>query len=220
MAAPIPLPIPPTSKANHPSSTPDSAYDVPSSAGPRSGLVELTVPVVTVVTGRGDWSRKKKGSRGMPSPTQVGLRMLFAASQVKVVNQSIFVGFVALMLVSKITCANAQQFGTAEEARAMLDRAVAALRSDQIKALREFNDADNKEFHDRDLYVSCFNIADGVFTAAPSAMVGMDIRSFNVSDDPIGQKAFDAIQGTPEGNVVTMDFNFPKAGKPAVKQSL
>jgi hypothetical protein len=27
MAAPIPLPIPPTSKANHPSSTPDSAYD-------------------------------------------------------------------------------------------------------------------------------------------------------------------------------------------------
>src|SRR5262245_43945749 len=26
MAAPIPLPIPPTSKANHPSSTPDSAY--------------------------------------------------------------------------------------------------------------------------------------------------------------------------------------------------
>ena len=156
----------------------------------------------------------------MPSPTQVGLRMLFAASQVKVVNKSIFVGFVALMLVLKITCANAQQFGTAEEARAMLDRAVAALRSDRIKALREFNDADNKEFHDRDLYVSCFNIADGVFTAAPSAMVGMDIRSFNVGDDPIGQKAFDAIQGTPEGNVVTMDFNFPKAGKPAVKQSL
>ena len=35
MAAPIPLPIPPTSKANHPSSTPDSAYNVPSSAGPR-----------------------------------------------------------------------------------------------------------------------------------------------------------------------------------------
>jgi len=124
----------------------------------------------------------------MPSPTQVGLRMLFAASQVKVVNKSIFVGFVALMLVLKITCANAQQFGTAEEARAMLDRAVAALRSDQIKALREFNDADNKEFHDRDLYVSCFNIADGVFTAAPSAMVGMDIRSFNVGDDPMAKK--------------------------------
>src|SRR6516162_11149214 len=119
-----------------------------------------------------------------------------------------------------VPSAIAQSFGSAEEARAMLDRAVAALKSDDAKALREFNDADNKEFHDRDLYVSCFNIADGVFTAAPSAMVGMDIRSFNVGDDPIGQKAFDAIQGTPEGKVVTMDFTFPKAGKPAIKQSL
>ena len=114
----------------------------------------------------------------------------------------------------------AQSFGSAEEARAMLDRAVAALKSDEAKALREFNDADNKEFHDRDLYVSCFNIADGNFTAAPSAMLGNDIRTFNVGDDPIGQRAFDAVQGTREGTVVTMEFNFPKAGKPAVKQSL
>jgi hypothetical protein len=128
--------------------------------------------------------------------------------------------FATLFLMLMASSAIAQSFGSAEQARAMLDRAVAALKSDQVKALREFNDADNKEFHDRDLYVSCFNIADGIFTAAPSAMVGMDIRSFNVGDDPIGQKAFDAIQGTPEGNVITMDFNFPKAGKPAVKQSL
>ena len=126
----------------------------------------------------------------------------------------------ATLFLMLTASAIAQSFGSAEEARAMLGRAVAALKSDEAKALHEFNDADNKEFHDRDLYVSCFNIADGIFTAAPSAMLGMDIRSFNVGDDPIGQKAFDAILGTPEGNVVTMDFNFPKAGKPAVKQSL
>jgi len=102
----------------------------------------------------------------------------------------------------------------------MLDRAAAVLKSDEPKALREFNDPDNKEFHDRDLYVSCFNIADGNFTAAPPGMLGMDIRTFKVSDDPIGQRVFDAIQGAPQGSIVTMDFNFPKAGKPAVKQSL
>ena len=128
--------------------------------------------------------------------------------------------FATLFLMSTAASAIAQSFGSAEEARAMLDRAVVALKSDEAKALREFNDAENKEFHDRDLYVSCFNIADGKFTAAPSAMLGTDIRTFNVGDDPIGQKAFDAVQGTPEGNVVTMDFNFPKAGKPAVKESL
>ncbi len=102
----------------------------------------------------------------------------------------------------------------------MLDRAMAALKSDQVKALREFNDADNKGFHDRDLYVSCFNIADGVFTAAPSAMLGTDIRTYKAGDDPIGQKAFDGVQAAPQGKVVSIDFDFPKAGKPAVKQSL
>ena len=128
--------------------------------------------------------------------------------------------FAGTMLVLTTASASAQSFGTAEEAKAMLDHAVAALKSDEAKALREFNDADNKQFHDRDLYVSCFDMSDGKFTAAPSAMLGMDVRTFNVGDDTIGQRAFDAVQRTPEGNVVMIDFNFPKAGKPAVKQSL
>jgi hypothetical protein len=128
--------------------------------------------------------------------------------------------FATLLLTLTGASAIAQSFGTAEEARAMLDRAVAALKSDKPGALREFTDPENKQFHDRDLYISCFNISDGKFTAAPPAMAGMDIRSFNVGTDPIGQKAFDAVQAVPEGIVVTTDFNFPKAGKPAVKQSL
>jgi hypothetical protein len=52
-----------------------------------------------------------------------------------------------------------QQFGTAEEARAMIDRAVAALKSEEAKALRDFNGTKNKLFHDRDLYISCFDTA-------------------------------------------------------------
>jgi cytochrome c len=127
--------------------------------------------------------------------------------------------FAASLLMWTAASAIAQSFGTAEEARAMLDH-VAALKSDKGKALREFNDPDNKQFHDRDLYVSCFNISDGKFTAAPSAMLGLYMRTFNVGDDPIGQKAFDAAQRAPEGDVIAMDYNFPKAGKPAVKQSL
>ena len=129
--------------------------------------------------------------------------------------------FATLSLLLGATLANAQQFGTAEEARAMLDRAVAALKSDQAKALREFSDPNNKQFHDRDLYVSCFRISDGKFTAFPGpGMIGVDVRTFKLGDDPIGQRAFDAIQGIPEGAVATMDYNFPKSGKPALKQSL
>jgi hypothetical protein len=126
-----------------------------------------------------------------------------------------------LSLLLGTTLASAQQFGTAEEARAMLERAVAALKSDEAQALRELSDPINKQFHDRDLFVSCFKVSDGKFTAFPGpGMIGVDVRTFKLGDDPIGQRALDAIQGVPEGAVATMDYNFPKSGKPAVKQSL
>jgi hypothetical protein len=126
-----------------------------------------------------------------------------------------------LSLLLGTTLANAQQFGTVEEAGAMLERAVTALKSDETKALREFSDPNNKQFHDRDLYVSCFRISDGKFTAFPGpGMIGVDVRTFKFGDDPIGQRAFDAIQGIQEEAVATMDYNFPKSGKPALKQSL
>jgi hypothetical protein len=125
----------------------------------------------------------------------------------------------SLILAAKL--ASAEQFGTAEEARAMLDRAVISLKSDEARALHAFSDPINKQFHDRDLYVSCFNASNGKFTAFPGpGMIGIDVRTFKLGDDPIGQRAFDAIQSTPEGAVATMDYNFPKSGKPALKQSL
>jgi hypothetical protein len=110
---------------------------------------------------------------------------------------------------------------TIRDSRSMLDRAIAALKSDEVTALRAFSDTKNKQFHDRDLYVSCLNASNGKFTAFPSpGMIGIDVRTFRLGDDPIGQRAFDAIQGTPEGAMSTMDYNFPKSGKPALKQSL
>ncbi len=128
--------------------------------------------------------------------------------------------FATLSLLATVNLASAEQFGTAEEAKTMLDRAVVALKSDEAAALRAFSDPKNKQFHDRDLYVSCFNTSDGKFTAFPGpGMIGIDVRTFKFGDDPVGQRAFDAIQGLAEGAVATMDYNFPKSGKPAVKQS-
>jgi hypothetical protein len=129
--------------------------------------------------------------------------------------------FATLSLILAANLASAEQFGTAGEARAMLDRAVAALKSDEAAALRAFSDANNKQFHDRDLFVSCFNTSDGKFTSFPGpGMIGIDVRTFKLGDDPLGQRAFDAIRSTPDGAVATMDYNFPKSGKPALKQSL
>lgn len=124
---------------------------------------------------------------------------------------------------SSFSAAHAEQFGTAEEARAMLDRAVAALNANQTKALSEFNNTRNTQFHDRDLYISCYNIADGKFTAFPSrAMIGADIREMKLENDSVGQRAYDAIKSSAEGSVATMEYNFPKPGadKPAPKESI
>ena len=135
-------------------------------------------------------------------------------SQVKVVNRSIFAGLPALMLLSNVVSAGAQQLGTAEEAKAMLDRAVAALKFNEAIALGEFNDPDNKQFHDHDLYVVCFNMSDGKITAySGPALLGVDIRTLSLNDDPIGQRTYDAIHEAPQGNIATVDYSFPKPGK-------
>ena len=59
----------------------------------------------------------------------------------------------------------AEPLGTADDAKAMLERAVEALKAHQAEALKAFNDEKNKQFHDRDLYVFCFSLPDGNFTA-------------------------------------------------------
>jgi hypothetical protein len=106
--------------------------------------------------------------------------------------------------------ASAQQFGTAAEARAMLDRAIAEVKANETAGLAKFNDKDNKQFRDRDLYVFCFSAIDGKFTAHPNfALMGMDVRTLKVNNEPLGQRIFDGLK---EGQVTTVTYMFPKPG--------
>ena len=108
--------------------------------------------------------------------------------------------------------------GTAAEAKAMLDKAIAALKANEAAALASFNKADGG-FRDRDLYVFCYNMADGKFTAHPNAaLMGTDVRALKEKDgSPLGQKIFDSIKDT----VTTVDYKFPRPGttEPIPKQS-
>jgi len=71
----------------------------------------------------------------------------------------------------------AQQGGTAQEARAMLDKAVAAVKADQTVALAKFLKGEDG-FLDRDLYPFCFRISDGKTLASPKAVpAGTDVRT-------------------------------------------
>lgn len=105
--------------------------------------------------------------------------------------------------------AEALAFGTAEEARAMLDRAVAALKQDKAAAIEKFN-AGSDGFRFRDLYVTCAD-ADGKVTAHPDpALIGVD-RNTLVD---VNGKAFGAeIQKVAEeGKVAEVTYMYVRPG--------
>jgi hypothetical protein len=111
----------------------------------------------------------------------------------------------ALITLSPTTYAQQPgQSGTAPEAKAMLLKAVAAVKADKAKALDMFNKGEGG-FLDRDLYPFCFNISDGktVALANPNAkqLIGVDTRT---NKDPTGKefgKELYAAAEKPEGQI-------------------
>jgi hypothetical protein len=92
------------------------------------------------------------------------------------VFRKIMIGALASFAVTLSIAAFAQnQRGTAAEAKAMLEKAVAAVQADKEKALAMFNKGEGG-FKDRDLQPFCFNISDGkiVATTVPN-LLGTDI---------------------------------------------
>ena len=79
---------------------------------------------------------------------------------------------VSAMMLAGAALAQAQ-FGTAAEAKAMLDRAVAAVKADKAKALADFTKGE-AGFKDRDLYPFCGG-PDGKFTAHPT-LAGQSLK--------------------------------------------
>jgi signal transduction histidine kinase len=101
----------------------------------------------------------------------------------------------------------AGDFGSAEEARALLDRAVTAMKHDKDAAIASFNRADGG-FRDRDLYPFCATL-DGVTTAHPTH-VGTNLRELkDKRGKAFGAEMFDVAE---EGKVKEVTYMWPKPG--------
>jgi hypothetical protein len=100
--------------------------------------------------------------------------------------------------------------GTAAEARAMLVKAITALKADPVTALASFNRADGG-FRDRDLYVACFNARTGIVNAHVDAkQLGVDIRTLKQPNGaPFGRKIFDAAK---TGSIAMVDYEYYAPG--------
>jgi hypothetical protein len=113
------------------------------------------------------------------------------------------------------------KFGTADEAKAMLAKAVAAVKADKAKALDMFNKGEGG-FKDRDLYPFCGNVSDGKTVATQSKTpLGTDARTLkDKTGKAFGQEIFDAGQ-KPEGTITEVSYMFPRPGEtePAQKVS-
>ena len=107
------------------------------------------------------------------------------------------------------------QFGTADEAKAMLVKAVAAVKADKAKALDMFAKGEGG-FLDRDLYPFCFNISDGKLFpfANPNGkqLFGQDVRTIrDPAGEAFGPEQFAAAQ-KPEGQFTEVSYMFPRPG--------
>ena len=107
-----------------------------------------------------------------------------------------------------LTAAFAADYGTADEAKAMLDKAVAAVKDGQGESTRYVQQGEGG-FKDRDLYVWCANASDGILTAHPTNK-GKDLRDIEGKHGaPFGQEI---MQTAAEGTIKEVTYWWPRPG--------
>jgi len=125
-------------------------------------------------------------------------------------NPALIIGrAAALALLLPLSHLSAQaSYGTEAQAKAMLDRAVVAMKENETKALEEFNKGENG-FKDRDLYVFCADATTGIMTAHPS-LKGQQLRDIKGKKGyPLGKEIMD---NAAEGKIKEVDYWWPRPG--------
>ena len=132
---------------------------------------------------------------------------------------------VATVMISVAAFAQQPSQGTAQEAKAMLMKTVAAVKADKAKALDMIAKGDGG-FLDRDLYPFCNNVSDAKVLPFPNPnakqIFGTDARNLkDAAGKEFGKELYAAGQ-KPEGEITEITYMFSKPGpdpKPVPKVS-
>ena len=112
----------------------------------------------------------------------------------------------SMILLAGAAIAQAQ-FGTAAEAKAMLDKTIAAVKADKAKALSDFTKGE-AGFKDRDLYPFCGG-PDGKFTAHPT-LTGQSLKDLkDKAGKAFGEEIYKVAE---EGKVTEVGYMWPRPG--------
>jgi signal transduction histidine kinase len=119
--------------------------------------------------------------------------------------KKMILGTIAAALITGT--AFAAEYGTAVEAKAMLEKAVAAVKANKSGALTQFAKGEGG-FKDRDLYPFCGG-PDGNFTAHPT-LNGKSLKDLKGKEGkPIGEEMYKDAQ---EGKISEVSYMWPRPG--------
>ena len=121
--------------------------------------------------------------------------------------QRILSGAVVALFALTAVAARASEYGTEAEAKAMLEKAVAAVKADKARALAKITQGE-AGFKDRDLYPFCGG-PDGTFSAHPS-LVGKSLKSLkDKKGQPLGEEIYRVAK---EGELREVTYAWPRPG--------
>jgi hypothetical protein len=122
----------------------------------------------------------------------------------RIVKAGLVVAIAGVALV-----AHAAEYGTSAEAKAMLERAVAALKANKANALAMFSKGEGG-FKEKDLYPFCGG-PDGMFTATPNpSLAGKSLRELkDKAGKPLGEEIYKTAQ---EGKFTEVSYLWPRPG--------
>jgi len=116
-----------------------------------------------------------------------------------VLRKLVLIAVFALILTPS-ALAETSEYGSAEEARALLDQAVALLKAEGRGAIPQL---DSDSFRDRDLYVFCSNVSDSVSVVHPTA------KGVRILDYEFGKEV---MANATEGEVKEVDYEWTRPG--------
>ena len=114
----------------------------------------------------------------------------------------------AVPLLLATTAVYAQEYGSPEEAKAMLESTVTQMKANKEQTISQINEGAIK---DRDLYPYCGG-PDGMFTAHPNA----DIRAQSLKnlkdkeDKAFGEELYEQAE---EGEIAEVEYMWPRPGE-------